>query len=144
MPSEEDNANNQYIIDAGGHTSVMLIPQPPPKKTGLKELLLNDTSLVEEVLRDLVANNLDFVLKVLSEKLETGTREIRSRTVIEGLELKQLKERSRKRALDLRQELGLTEDPEAINGFKEIKGILKSYSKPGDDPVELLRESREE
>jgi hypothetical protein len=59
-------------------------------------------------------------------------------------QINELQEKSRKRALALRKRIGLTDDPMKIDGFNEIKGILKPYSRVNEDSVDVLDEAREE
>jgi hypothetical protein len=90
--------------------------------------------LVEQLLQIMIRELMGTKQKAISETKKS----------ISASELTELQEKSRKRALELRSKLGLTDDPMQIDGFQEIKGILKPYSRPSEDAVELLNETREE
>lgn len=57
-------------------------------------------------------------------------------------ELRRMRTRSKKRALDIRKRLGLP-DYRDVDGFALLDGLLNEYSRPGDDAVQLLKETRE-
>ena len=59
-------------------------------------------------------------------------------------EIDRLREQSKNRALRLRAQLGLKEDPATVDGFAKIRGLLKKYVSESEDPVEFLRKAREE
>jgi hypothetical protein len=78
----------------------------------------------------------------LSERLERLEYKERARISVPNLQT--LREQSKQRALDLRAKLGLTEDPMKVDGFGKIRGLLKKYAHESEDPVEFLKQAREE
>lgn len=60
----------------------------------------------------------------------------------EFLELQQMRIKSHEKASSLRKKLGLPEDTSEMNGFTKLEGLLKEYSIPGEDAVEILRQIR--
>jgi hypothetical protein len=76
--------------------------------------------------------------------IDSKIRHTEYQLVISKQNLQRLQSRSRKKALNLRKQLGLTLNTSAIDGFTKLKGLLNKYpNNEVDDSVELLREARQ-